>query len=205
MAAARTRRSCFSSSGEKITNLTSGNTAGRVAQWCSIFGWAGNEKVPNGSWVTSGNPADRRLRRLRSYRCREHRARRLLLSACFLEVSCSLAHRRVPLREAFLGALLRHVTRTEKSRTERSPSLPYWESGPAPKSKMSPLHREVDQGFPTQKGLLWSSSGHQSPNYQHYRHHQQHMNKTTGDMECEAEEPQHQENYRNSIKNVHCY
>jgi transposase len=27
--------------------------ADRVDQWCSIFGWAGNEKVPNGSWVTS--------------------------------------------------------------------------------------------------------------------------------------------------------
>src|SRR6516165_6977051 len=37
----------------KITKPTSGNTAGRAEGWCSIFGWAGNGKVPNGSWATS--------------------------------------------------------------------------------------------------------------------------------------------------------
>src|ERR1700751_949814 len=37
----------------KITKPTSGSTAGRAERWCSTFAWAGNGKVPNGSWATS--------------------------------------------------------------------------------------------------------------------------------------------------------
>src|SRR5271165_568406 len=39
--------------GEKITKLTSGNTAIRSDRWSLTSGLAGNEKVPDGSWATS--------------------------------------------------------------------------------------------------------------------------------------------------------
>ena len=37
----------------KITRLTSGNTARPGARWSLTSGWAGNGKVPSGSWATS--------------------------------------------------------------------------------------------------------------------------------------------------------
>src|SRR5580692_3550324 len=38
--------------GAKTTRVTSGNTAIRPDRWSLTSGWAGNGKVPNGSWAT---------------------------------------------------------------------------------------------------------------------------------------------------------